>query len=212
MCSISGFSEDLTPVRQLDRVHPRILVADSAKGVELEEARAELLLDEALGRRTDGALELADGRRLETDRGRLAPREPPHGRYLRCLAPKRNPKGVQSKAARSVGASARTRTGMALWRPMPERGSKSRSVRSEEHTSELQSHHELVCRLLLEKKKQIGSCVSVGVVPGSTNVMTRVRVDLLATSLDLGGDAGGSDRTMAALVSDVEATDWCDLP
>src|SRR6266851_1147809 len=28
--------------------------------------------------------------------------------------------------------------------------------RSEEHTSELQSHHELVCRLLLEKKKQHG--------------------------------------------------------
>src|SRR5437773_12251192 len=26
-------------------------------------------------------------------------------------------------------------------------------TRSEEHTSELQSHHELVCRLLLEKKK-----------------------------------------------------------
>src|SRR5437667_6727675 len=29
----------------------------------------------------------------------------------------------------------------------------SRSSRSEEHTSELQSHHDLVCRLLLEKKK-----------------------------------------------------------
>src|SRR6266540_7052850 len=27
------------------------------------------------------------------------------------------------------------------------------STRSEEHTSELQSHHDLVCRLLLEKKK-----------------------------------------------------------
>src|SRR5437773_6455922 len=27
-------------------------------------------------------------------------------------------------------------------------------VRSEEHTSELQSHHDLVCRLLLEKKKK----------------------------------------------------------
>src|SRR5437773_8326903 len=27
--------------------------------------------------------------------------------------------------------------------------------RSEEHTSELQSHHDLVCRLLLEKKKVI---------------------------------------------------------
>src|SRR5437773_5510089 len=27
-------------------------------------------------------------------------------------------------------------------------------LRSEEHTSELQSHHDLVCRLLLEKKKE----------------------------------------------------------
>src|SRR5215211_8184603 len=30
-----------------------------------------------------------------------------------------------------------------------------RADRSEEHTSELQSHSDLVCRLLLEKKKQI---------------------------------------------------------
>src|SRR5437667_2532056 len=29
-----------------------------------------------------------------------------------------------------------------------------RWLRSEEHTSELQSHHDLVCRLLLEKKKE----------------------------------------------------------
>src|SRR5476649_2113814 len=29
--------------------------------------------------------------------------------------------------------------------------------RSEEHTSELQSHSDLVCRLLLEKKKQIAA-------------------------------------------------------
>src|SRR5437667_1942740 len=29
-----------------------------------------------------------------------------------------------------------------------------RGIRSEEHTSELQSHHDLVCRLLLEKKKK----------------------------------------------------------
>src|SRR6266540_6462528 len=33
----------------------------------------------------------------------------------------------------------------------PER---EREDRSEEHTSELQSHHDLVCRLLLEKKKK----------------------------------------------------------
>src|SRR5260221_888143 len=31
----------------------------------------------------------------------------------------------------------------------------ARSDRSEEHTSELQSHSDLVCRLLLEKKKKI---------------------------------------------------------
>src|SRR5438034_6299623 len=30
------------------------------------------------------------------------------------------------------------------------------AVRSEEHTSELQSHSDLVCRLLLEKKKKAG--------------------------------------------------------
>src|SRR5437667_6542207 len=32
--------------------------------------------------------------------------------------------------------------------------------RSEEHTSELQSHHEVVCRLLLEKKKRITTTLS----------------------------------------------------
>src|SRR5438034_3532038 len=33
-------------------------------------------------------------------------------------------------------------------------------VRSEEHTSELQSHSDLVCRLLLEKKKHLSLCNS----------------------------------------------------
>src|SRR5260221_5232934 len=44
-------------------------------------------------------------------------------------------------------------------RPLPRRDPPSsrrrRGVRSEEHTSELQSHSDLVCRLLLEKKKDI---------------------------------------------------------
>src|SRR5260221_2106095 len=35
-------------------------------------------------------------------------------------------------------------------------------VRSEEHTSELQSHSDLVCRLLLEKKKIIQSSRKAG--------------------------------------------------
>src|SRR6266704_7155539 len=38
------------------------------------------------------------------------------------------------------------------WTPMPRRRGSSRS---EEHTSELQSRFDLVCRLLLEKKKTI---------------------------------------------------------
>src|SRR3712207_6921627 len=35
----------------------------------------------------------------------------------------------------------------------------SRRIRSEEHTSELQSRQYLVCRLLLEKKKTILHCI-----------------------------------------------------
>src|SRR5437773_4853694 len=35
----------------------------------------------------------------------------------------------------------------------PRRAAPASATRSEEHTSELQSHHDLVCRLLLEKKK-----------------------------------------------------------
>src|SRR5260370_10606746 len=37
--------------------------------------------------------------------------------------------------------------------PIEEMGNDRSTVRSEEHTSELQSHLNLVCRLLLEKKK-----------------------------------------------------------
>src|SRR6266540_5006994 len=39
-------------------------------------------------------------------------------------------------------------------RRAPARPSPPPHPRSEEHTSELQSHHDLVCRLLLEKKKK----------------------------------------------------------
>src|SRR3970282_2476928 len=48
--------------------------------------------------------------------------------------------------------------------------------RSEEHTSELQSHHDLVCRLLLEKKKQ-SSARSAGAV--SAGGVRAVRRDCL---------------------------------
>src|SRR5260370_21297044 len=43
-------------------------------------------------------------------------------------------------------------------RPLDDHG-ENRPRRSEEHTSELQSHLNLVCRLLLEKKKQLSTAV-----------------------------------------------------
>src|SRR5260370_23802454 len=45
------------------------------------------------------------------------------------------------------------------WRRVRARGRCRGSTRSEEHTSELQSHLNLVCRLLLEKKKKHSAIV-----------------------------------------------------
>jgi len=57
---------------------------------------------------------------------------------------------VWAGAAKGAGSGRRTRTPFGL----NLRTARSvRSTGSEEHTSELQSHHDLVCRLLLEKKK-----------------------------------------------------------
>src|SRR5215204_5194889 len=42
--------------------------------------------------------------------------------------------------------------------PCPRRRARAPVPRSEEHTSELQSHSDLVCRLLLEKKKNLDCC------------------------------------------------------
>src|SRR5436190_10941229 len=44
--------------------------------------------------------------------------------------------------------------GMYPWLDRAHPGAQRDSGRSEEHTSELQSHSDLVCRLLLEKKKK----------------------------------------------------------
>src|SRR2546430_8197416 len=58
----------------------------------------------------------------------------------------------RSPFARALG-SVRPRIRAA--RPDPIRGPSDGRCRSEEHTSELQSQSNLVCRLLLEKKKKI---------------------------------------------------------
>src|SRR5260370_29105232 len=72
--------------------------------------------------------------------------------------------GSAALAGRSTSASASKRTMQSfIWRcwtadlfPGIENKSavQQRQMRSEEHTSELQSHLNLVCRLLLEKKKK----------------------------------------------------------
>src|SRR5436190_15795398 len=51
-------------------------------------------------------------------------------------------------------SAARVRSAAADCEPAPPVNKARREYRSEEHTSELQSHSDLVCRLLLEKKKK----------------------------------------------------------
>src|SRR5947207_10450460 len=64
----------------------------------------------------------------------------------------RSAAGVEYRAQRDTGAIARAESALAADPRSVERIVQL-GVRSEEHTSELQSHSDLVCRLLLEKKK-----------------------------------------------------------
>src|SRR5436190_3889389 len=59
------------------------------------------------------------------------------------------------RASRPVPCTRGTRTGKSP-RCLP-----ARRTRSEEHTSELQSHSDLVCRLLLEKKKTLHEVITL---------------------------------------------------
>src|SRR5690606_40565029 len=78
-------------------------------------------------------------------------------RYRRsdCPTPRLRPSSMRS----SHGRRGCRRTHRSRGRPVTttrtsSRMSESRTPRSEEHTSELQSRENLVCRLLLEKKKK----------------------------------------------------------
>src|SRR5437773_2733395 len=69
--------------------------------------------------------------------------------FLMIRRPPRSTLFPYTTLFRSNGAA------MAFSPDVPQGSPGSRSLsRSEEHTSELQSHHDLVCRLLLEKKKK----------------------------------------------------------
>src|SRR5438034_8175186 len=60
-----------------------------------------------------------------------------------------------SPIERRCGARSKTSSSpTAVWITSSSPPATTRAPRSEEHTSELQSHSDLVCRLLLEKKKE----------------------------------------------------------
>src|SRR2546422_7042956 len=85
---------------------------------------------------------------------------------------------------RSVPGGPRTR-----WACAPRIRSRSRSrtcVRSEEHTSELQSRLHLVCRLLLEKKKKRAHFNSSGMSDAMIDVHTDVSNTQLHTVRERG--------------------------
>src|SRR5438132_4632290 len=65
-------------------------------------------------------------------------------------------RSTRTSPANSAPASSTAEMDFRLMRltPCTRRGSSRAHQRSEEHTSELQSHSDLVCRLLLEKKKK----------------------------------------------------------
>src|SRR5438132_4302749 len=75
-------------------------------------------------------------------------RRPPRSTLFPYTTLFRSPRHRSMRSPRTMGRSSRSRRTSGVGSP-PGVGS-----RSEEHTSELQSHSDLVCRLLLEKKKK----------------------------------------------------------
>src|SRR5437867_8288849 len=76
--------------------------------------------------------------------------------------------------------------------PKPTRMTPAIRVRSEEHTSELQSPYDLVCRLLLEKKKTKDECRGVQMKRSGC----RVQVGMLPAAA---GPGRAPDRVYAAI-------------
>src|SRR5438034_5353523 len=68
------------------------------------------------------------------------------------LAPRPRSPVLLGRGARAVGGDRAGRRHRLGWR------APAANPRSEEHTSELQSHSDLVCRLLLEKKNENSMC------------------------------------------------------
>src|SRR5256885_12743359 len=77
----------------------------------------------------------------------------PYTTLFRSMSVELNRRALLKSAGFSMGAAA-FRSGLPVSHTGRSVLQKNRGTRSEEHTSELQSPCNLVCRLLLEKKKQ----------------------------------------------------------
>src|SRR5437773_6167037 len=76
------------------------------------------------------------------------------GRELQLRAMNRHERGLEFKVGAFVFVGLSMLAALVVQFGRLGEGFKTYYGRSEEHTSELQSHHDLVCRLLLEKKKR----------------------------------------------------------
>src|SRR5207249_8991632 len=160
--------------------------APRGAGAERRDGRRRLSR-QAAGRRLEAAPESSRKRRAEPAERRDDPRHGllaqgvPRRRPARAAALQRHaplPADVDQAARRHRGGSAGAASAEALWddqvrdvepgvpllRRRPggalDAAPGAAVSRSEEHTSELQSRFDLVCRLLLEKKKNINTEIS----------------------------------------------------
>src|SRR3712207_7492520 len=89
----------------------------------------------------------------------------PYTTLFRSAAPCKQATCATERRRRALGRHRQGETGSRAtacshWRFGPRPCTRAGGTRSEEHTSELQSRQYLVCRLLLEKKKQTNHILS----------------------------------------------------
>src|SRR2546421_9649189 len=85
--------------------------------------------------------------------------------------------------------------------PMMPGRTPSTPPRSEEHTSELQSRSDLVCRLLLEKKKKQHRSTSIYTNEHNVQESKDVRTTLRLVKIHLMGSSYGGALTIASSLS-----------
>src|SRR2546430_7554573 len=88
----------------------------------------------------------------------------PYTTLFRSCSPRREARRVRGRRDLVLLVSLGRKQGAPLVRDLSKAEAWVRSGRSEEHTSELQSQSNLVCRLLLEKKKKRALANTLGLL------------------------------------------------